>query len=386
MAEKRDYYEVVGVAREASAEEIKKAYRRKARELHPDVNRENPHAEEQFKELGEAYEALSDPQKRAVYDRYGHAALNGSGRGGDTVFDEFGFGDIFETFFGGGGGMQRSDPRGSDLRYDLVLTLEEAFSGVERTIHYPHLAVCPTCRGTGSESGAPIPCPACAGTGQRRQVSNNFFGMQFSTVTPCDRCNATGEIIANPCKACRGEGRVRVTEELTVRVPPGVDTGSRIRHRGKGEMGLRGAQPGDLIVAIGVREHAVFTRRGVDLLCEVGLPFTVAALGGKLPVPSMSGETEVDVPAGTQTGHTFRLRGRGMPNLDAGHLGDQYVVVTVKVPTDLTARQRELLHELAGERGEAVNTHKGLFRKMKDRVEEVVDDLRGAGAKEASDN
>jgi len=383
MPEKRDYYEVMGVARGASADEIKKSYRRKARELHPDVNRENPHAEEQFKELGEAYEVLSDPQKRTLYDRYGHAALNGAaGRGGgSTVFDEFGFGDIFETFFGGGGGMQRPDTRGSDLRYDLVITLEEAFSGVERTIHFPHMTVCATCRGAGSESGAPVPCPACAGTGQRRQMSNNFFGMQFSTVTPCDRCNATGQLITNPCKACRGEGRARVTEDLTVRIPPGVDTGSRIRHRGKGDMGLRGAQSGDLIVMIGVREHSVFKRRGSDLFCEVELPFTVAALGGKLPVPSMSGDTEVDIPAGTQGGHTFRLRGRGMPNLDAGHLGDLYVVVSVQVPTDLSARQRELLRELARERGEEVNTaHKGLFQKMKDAVEDVVDDLRGSGA------
>jgi molecular chaperone DnaJ len=386
MTAKRDYYEVIGVAREASAEEIKKSYRRKARELHPDVNRENPHAEEQFKELGEAYEVLSEPQKRAVYDRYGHEALNGSGRGADTVFNEFGFGDIFETFFGGGGGMQRPDPRGADLRYELIITLEEAFSGIERTIHYPHLAMCATCRGTGSESGAPVACPACAGTGQRRQVSNNFFGMQFSTVTPCDRCNATGELISNPCKSCRGEGRVRVTDDLTVRIPPGVDTGSRIRHRGKGDMGLRGAQPGDLIMVIGVREHPVFKRRGSDLFCEIELPFTVAALGGKLPVPSMSGDTEVDVPAGTQTGHTFRLRGRGMPNLDAGHLGDQYVVVSVQVPTDLSVRQRELLRELARERGEEVNVHKGLFQKVKDAVEDVVEDLRGTGAKEASEN
>ncbi|MHB0935481.1 MAG: molecular chaperone DnaJ [Armatimonadota bacterium] len=384
MADKRDYYEVMGVAREATAEEIKKAYRRKARELHPDVNRDNPHAEEQFKELGEAYEVLSDAQKRAVYDRYGHAALNGGRGGADMGFgDEFGFTDIFESFFGGGG-MRRPDPRGSDLRYDLVMTLEEAFSGAERTIHYPHLAVCPTCRGAGAESGGPVPCPACAGTGQRRQVSNNFFGMQFSTVTPCDRCNATGELITNPCKTCRGEGRVRVTEELAVRVPPGVDTGSRIRHRGKGDMGLRGAASGDLIVMIGVREHEIFKRRGADLFCEVELPFTIAALGGKLGVPSMSGETEVDVPAGTQPGHTFRLRGRGMPNLDAGHVGDQYVIVSVKVPTDLNARQRDLLRELAKERGEEVNAHKGLFQKVKDKVEDVVEDLRGNGAKEPS--
>jgi len=384
MADKRDYYEVLGVAREATAEELKKAYRRKARELHPDVNRENPHAEEQFKELGEAYEVLSDAQKRAVYDRYGHAALNG-GRGGETIFDEFGFGDIFETFFGGSG-MRHQDPRGADLRYNLEITLDEAFAGVDRTIHYPHLAVCPTCRGAGSESGGPVPCPACAGTGQRRQVSNNFFGMQFSTVTPCDRCGATGEIIPNPCKPCRGEGRVRVSEELTVHVVPGVETGSRIRHRGRGDMGLRGAQSGDLIVAIAVTEHPVFKRRGSDLFCEVELPFTVAALGGKLPVPSMSGATEVEIPAGTQTGHTFRLRGRGMPNLDSGHLGDQYVIVSVKVPTDLSARQRDLLRELAHERGDEVNAHKGLFQKVKDVVEDVVDDLRGNGAKEASGN
>jgi molecular chaperone DnaJ len=304
--------------------------------------------------------------------------LNGGGGGDPFYSGDFGGGisDIFESFFGGGG-MQRPDQRGADLRYDIELTLEEAFSGIERTIHYPHMTVCGTCRGVGSESGSPVPCPACAGTGQRRQVSNNFFGMQFSTIIPCDRCGATGEIISNPCKTCHGEGRVRAAEELTVRIPPGVDTGSRIRHRGKGDMGLRGAQPGDLIIAVSVREHSFYKRRASDLFCEVALPFTIAALGGKLAVETLSGSTEVEVPAGTQTGQTFRLRGRGMPNLDSGHLGDQYVIVSVAVPTDLSARQRELLRELAQERGEEVNAHKGLFQKVKD----AVDDLRG-GAKE----
>jgi len=383
MAEKRDYYEVIGVTRDVSAEELKKAYRRKARELHPDVNRDNPHAEEHFKELGEAYDVLSDPQKRAVYDRFGHAGMQGAaggGYGGGGYGAETIFGDIFENFFGGGMGGNRQDPRGADLRYDMQITLEEAASGVERTIHYPHMVACATCRGVGSAAGAPVKCPACAGTGQRRQTSNSFFGMQFATVAPCDRCSATGEIITDPCKTCGGDGRVRMQEELAVRIPPGVDTGSRIRHRGKGDMGLRGAQQGDLIVLIAVKAHPVFQRRGSDLLCQAELPITIAALGGKLRVPTLDNANgaEVDIAAGTQTGYTARLRGRGLPNLDNGTIGDQYVVVNVKVPTDLSARQKELLRELAQERGEEVNVHKGLFQKMKEVVEDVVEDLRGS--------
>ncbi len=376
MAEKRDYYEVLGVDRSVSADELKKAYRRKARELHPDVNRTDPHAEEHFKELGEAYEVLSDAQKRAAYDHYGHAGVNGMGGAGGAGYDTFGFGDLFESFFGGMGQTGRPDPRGSDLRYDIEITLEEAADGAERTIRYPHHTVCGACKGVGSETGIATPCRACRGTGQRRQVSNNFLGMQFTTMAPCDECGATGEVIANPCRQCNGQGRARTTEELLVKIPAGADTGLHIRHRGKGDVGIRGAQGGDLLVAIHLQEHPVFQRRGADLLCEAKLPFSIAALGGKLQAPGLHGTTEVDVPAGTQTGHTFRLRGQGMPHLDGTHRGDQYVVVTVQVPTDLNGRQRELLREFAKERGENIDHKKSVFQKVKEAVEEVVDGYR----------
>ena len=378
MAEKRDYYEVLGVGRDASADELKKAYRQQARKLHPDVNRDDPQAEEQFKELGEAYEVLNDAQKRATYDRFGHAGLSGSSAGGSTVFDG-GIGDLFETFFGGmGGQMGRPDPRGDDLRYDLEITLEDAAGGIERTIHFAHQTTCGACRGTGAGDGGIVrPCSACRGTGQRRATSSNIFGMQFSTVVACEQCNATGEIITHPCNACGGQGRVRTTEELSVTVPAGVDTGSRIRYRAKGDAGLRGAATGDLMIVIHVRQHAVFQRRGADLLCEVELPFSIAALGGQLLAPGLDGDHELDIPAGTQTGHTFRLRGKGMPQLNTTHHGDQYVVVTISVPTDLTARQRELLTAYAHERGEtAGHKSKNVFQRVKDAMEDVVEDYR----------
>ena len=374
MAEKRDYYEVLGVQREASADEMKKAYRQQARKLHPDVNQHDADAEERFKELGEAYEVLNDPQKRATYDRFGHAGLSGSfgAGGGGTVFE--GFGDLFETFFGGAGGqMGRPDPRGDDLRYDLEITLEEAASGLERTIHFGHLTTCEPCRGAGSTEGGKQTCPTCRGAGQRRQVSSNLFGMQFSTVTACEQCGASGEIITNPCRACGGQGRTRSMEDLTIKIPPGVDTGSRIRYRGKGDAGLRGAGTGDLMVMIHVRQHAVFERRGADLLCEVPLPYSIATLGGKMRVPGLEGELDLDIPAGTPPGHTFRLRGKGMPQINSAHRGDEYVVVNIAVPTDLTPRQRELLAEFAQERGEAANTRaKNVLQRMKDAVDDVI--------------
>jgi len=379
MAEKRDYYEVLGVGRDASADELKKAYRQQARQVHPDINRDDPHAEERFKELGEAYEVLNDPQKRATYDRFGHGGLNGSfGGGGSTVF-EGGFGDLFESFFGGMGGQTgRPDPRGDDLRYDLEITLEDAAAGTERAIHFAHQTVCGNCHGTGvGEGGIIKPCSTCRGTGQRRQTTSNLFGMQFSTVTACEQCSATGEIITQPCRACGGQGRLRTTEELTVTIPAGVDTGSRIRYRAKGDAGLRGASAGDLMIVMHLRQHAVFQRRGPDLLCEIELPFSIAALGGEMTVPGLDGDFSLDVPAGTPTGHTFRMRGKGMPQLNSTHRGDQYIVVTIVVPTDLTARQRELLTEYAHERGEtAGHKPKGVFQRVKDAVEDVVEDYR----------
>lgn len=377
MSEKRDYYEVLGVARDATAEEVKKAYRRKARELHPDVNPGDPTAEERFKELGAAYEALSDPQKRAVYDRFGHAGMGGGmGAGGGSPFDggDFGINDIFESFFGVGAGGGRPDPRGADLRYNLEITLEEAATGIERTIHFPHQTTCATCHGSGAKSGRATACVACGGTGQRRQVSSNIFGMQFATMAPCDRCGGTGEIITDPCPTCGGHGRTQTREELQVRIPPGVDTGSRIRFRGKGDAGLRGAQTGDLIAFVHVRQHPVFERRGADLLCQVEMPFATAALGGKLQVTTLvDGQAELDIPAGTQPGQAFRVRGKGMPDRQRSQHGDLHVIVTIPVPTDLTAHQQELLREFAAERGDNTDhKRKNVFQRMKEAVEDVI--------------
>ncbi|HEY3377534.1 MAG TPA: molecular chaperone DnaJ [Armatimonadota bacterium] len=380
MADKRDYYEVLGVDRQATQDHIKKAYRKLARQHHPDVNQSDPHAEERFKELGEAYDALSDPQKRAAYDRYGHAGMSGAAGGGfnGSPFGDFGINDIFESFFGGGGRTGgRPDLTGDDLRYDMQITLEEAAFGVEKIIRVPHQVTCPACHGRGSEHGSPVACPACAGTGQRRQMANSVFGMQFSTVAPCDRCGATGEIISDPCGQCGGSGRVRTVEELTATIPPGVDSGSRIRFRGKGDAGMRGAQSGDLMAFITVKQHKVFHRQGADLLCEVKLPFTTAALGGKLPVTALDGTFDIEIPSGTQSGHIFRMRGKGMPQLNSPHRGDLHVSVTVEVPVDLSAHQRELLYEFAHERGEHVELKgKSVFQKVKEAVEDVVDDYR----------
>lgn len=382
MTEKRDYYEVLGVSRTATQEEIKKAYRRKARECHPDVNREDPCAEDRFKELGEAYEVLCDTQKRAVFDQYGHAGMSGAagGYGAGAAYGDMGFADIFESFFGATmGGSGRPDPRGADLRYDLGISLEEAAFGMERVVRIARQMTCGTCQGSGAESGRPTPCPACAGTGQRRQTSTNFFGMQFTTVTTCDRCQGTGELIANPCTTCGGSGRTRQVEELTVKVPAGVDTGSRIRFRSAGDAGLRGAAAGDLMVAIHVRPHSMFQRRGTELVAEAQLPFATAALGGKLTVPTLDGEDVVDIPPGTQSGQTFRLRGHGMPDVNSTHRGDLHIVVTINVPTDLNARQRELLREYAKERGENVDHKpKNVFQRVKEAVEDVVEEAKEA--------
>jgi molecular chaperone DnaJ len=384
MAEKRDYYEILSVSRQATAEEIKKAYRRLARRHHPDVNQDDPHAEERFKELGEAYDVLSNPQKRTVYDRYGHAGIQGAAGGGGfaggSPFGDFGgISDIFESFFGGSVQTGRPDPRGDDLRYDMEITLEEAAFGVERTLRVPHQTICMHCHGRGAEMGNnPVPCPACAGTGQRRQMASNIFGMQFSTVVTCDRCNGSGELITNPCTHCGGTGRSRSVEEITATIPPGVDTGSRIRFRGKGDAGLRGAQAGDLMVFINVKPHAVFQRRGTDLLMEANLAFTTAVLGGKLAIHALDGDDVVEIPPGTQTGQVFRLRGKGMPHLNTPTVhGDLHVVVTITAPTDLTAKQRELLSDFAHERHENIDhKQKSVFQKVKEVVGEAVGDYR----------
>ncbi|NPV26861.1 MAG: molecular chaperone DnaJ [Firmicutes bacterium] len=377
---KRDYYEVLGVSRDANETEIKKAYRKLARQYHPDANPNDKQAEEKFKEINEAYEVLSDPEKRARYDQMGHAAFgNGAeGFGGFGGFSGFGqdmggFGDIFDMFFGGGFGSanRRTGPQqGADLRLDLELTFEEAAFGVEKDVEIPRLEKCPACGGSGAEPGThPATCPACKGTGQIRTTQRAAFGMQFQSVRTCPKCHGEGKIIESPCKECRGQGRVRRVRKIHIRVPAGVDTGSQLRMAGEGEPGLRGGPPGDLYVYIQVKSHPFFERDGDDILCEIPISFVQAALGGEIEVPTLEGKAKLRIPEGTQTGTFFRLRGKGIPNLRGYGRGDQHVKVVVQTPTRLTEKQRELLRQFAEAGGDEVaenQNKKSFFGKVRD--------------------
>jgi len=387
MATKRDYYEILGVSKGASAEEIKKAYRKLAVKFHPDKNPDDASAEEKFKELGEAYDVLSDPDKRAAFDRFGHAAFAGPGggaRGGGGAgggfhdpFDIFrevfgasgggqgGAGGIFEQFFGGGGG-NRADrdgrQRGSDLRYDLQITLEEASKGVEKEIEVSKLDTCGTCSGSGAEAGSrAITCPQCGGRGQ--VVSSRGF---FQVSQTCPRCRGTGQVVERPCRKCNGEGRSEQTSRIKLRIPAGIEDGSRLRSVRNGEAGIRGGQPGDLYVVIHLKEHQVFEREGENLYCEVPVSFTVAALGGELEVPTLGGRANVKIPAGTQSGTVFKLRSKGMPVLNSSQHGDLMVRVFVEVPTKLNTEQKTKLHEFANLMGEENSPlHQSFFEKAK---------------------
>ncbi len=353
---KRDFYEVLGVSRGASPEEMKKAYRSKAKELHPDRNSGNPNAEAQFKEVNEAYDVLKDAERKAAYDRFGHAAFEGGmggagrgrpGQGGQGDFASA-FSDVFEDLFGDfmggrGGGQQRSRAqRGSDLRYNLRVTLEESFAGVQKTINVPTSVACDTCRGTGAEGGAePVTCPTCSGMGKVR-AQQGFFTIERT----CPTCNGMGQTIKNPCKVCHGAGRVEQDRALSVNIPAGVETGTRIRLAGEGEAGLRGGPSGDLYIFIEVREHAIFQREGVHLFCRVPVTMPTAAMGGEVEVPTIDGgKSRVKVPAGVQSGKQMRLRGKGMPALRGGGSGDMLIELAVETPVNLTARQKELLRE-----------------------------------------
>ena len=363
---KEDYYELLGVTREVSEEELKKAYRKKAVQYHPDKNPGNKQAEEMFKKVSEAYEVLKDPDKRAAYDRYGHAAFSqgtggprpgAAGAGGfhdpfDIFREVFGGGggaggSIFEEFFGGGG--SEGTREGADLRYDIEVGLEDAARGVEKEISFRKLAACEHCDGSGAEPGSKrVTCPTCRGAGQVT-TSRGFFTVR----QVCPTCHGNGTRIEKPCHECRGDGRINKTAKLNVRIPPGVDTGSKLRSVGNGEAGVNGGPAGDLYIVIHVKDHEIFERQGDDLFCEIPVKFTLAALGGTIEVPTLSGKASLKIPTGTQSGTTFRLKGRGMPGLRSGQPGDQLVRVQVEVPTHLTPEQRKKLEDFALASGDA---------------------------------
>jgi molecular chaperone DnaJ len=358
MAIKRDYYEVLGVERGASDEEIKRAFRRSAQQHHPDVDA-SPGAEERFKEVNEAYRVLSDRQRRQAYDMFGHAGVDGASTGG---FDGFGggfgpFGDIFDAFFGGAAAGTRGRRRvqaGSDLRYDLTIEFAEAVFGVTREIHFPTLVRCEVCGGTGGEPGSePETCPDCNGTGERRRVAQTILGQMVNIVT-CPRCNGEGKVIANPCQQCRGDGRVREERTLQVTIPAGIDAGQRIAIEGQGEAGPHGGPSGDLYVVVSVREHPQLVRRGTELYIELPVTFTQAALGATLSVPTVEGTEELALPAGSQSGREILMRGKGVPRLRGAGRGDLHAIITVVVPAKLSKRERELIRQLDEVTGPAV--------------------------------
>ena len=345
---KRDFYEILGVAKNASDDEIKKAYRKLAMKYHPDRNPDSKGAEEKFKEAKEAYEMLSDAQKREAYDRFGHAGVDpnmgGSGAGG---FGAGGFSDAFGDIFGdifGGGARQRGGPqvyRGADLRYNLEITLEQAANGFDTTIRVPSYSECDTCHGSGAKPGtSPTTCGTCGGHGQVR-MQQGFFSIQQT----CPKCHGTGKVIPDPCTSCSGSGRVKRNKTLEVKIPAGIDDGMRIRSTGNGEPGMNGGPPGDLYVEIHIKQHAVFQRDGDDLHCEMPISFARAALGGEIEVPTLSGKVSFPVPEGTQTGKTFRLRGKGIKGVRSGFPGDLFCHVLVETPIKLTDKQKDLLRE-----------------------------------------
>lgn len=380
MSSKRDYYDVLGVSKDASASEMKKAYRKLAIKFHPDKNPDDKEAEEKFKELGEAYEALSDEDKRAAYDRYGHAAFE-SGGGGAGGFGGGGFhdaSDIFSQVFGGafggggfedifgGGGRRRRDPSGrqpgSDLRYDLEISLEDAARGVQKELELEKLEACTSCGSSGSKSGSGRKsCSTCGGQG----VVTRQAGI-FVQQTECPACHGAGQTISDPCTDCRGEGRHNEKSRIKINIPAGVDDGTRLRSSGNGDAGLRGGQPGDLYVFLHIKPHEIFQREEDDLFCSVPMPFATAAIGGELEVPTLEGKSSIKIPAGTQGGTTFRLRNRGIKDLRTGGKGDLHVEVHVEVPTRLNAEQKDKLKEFSESIGEENNPmQESFFEKAK---------------------
>ncbi|HEY4845903.1 MAG TPA: molecular chaperone DnaJ [Candidatus Dormibacteraeota bacterium] len=367
MAIKRDYYEVLGVGRNASAEELKRAYRKLALQFHPDRNPNDPQAEARFKEVNEAYEVLSDQSKRQRYDTFGHAGTQGT-PGFD--FGGAGFGginDIFDMFFGAAAaGRGRTGPRrGTDLRLDLRLTFEEAVFGVERELTIPRAEPCAACKGSGAEAGtSPQTCPQCRGAGQVRRATQSIFG-QIVNVASCPRCNGEGKVIERPCRTCGGSGHRPGEKKVRVTIPAGVDGGSQIRLAGEGEVGPRGGAAGDLYIVIHVKPHAVLKRNGTDVVYELPLSIAQAALGDTVEIPTVDGPERVEIPAGTQYGKMIRIHGRGVPHVRSGRRGDQIVYVRVVIPTSLSEEQKEALRTLGGVSGKPQHIEKGFFDKFK---------------------
>jgi molecular chaperone DnaJ len=364
----RDYYEILGVARDASGDEIKRAYRALAREHHPDVAHDKSKAEHRFKEINEAYGVLSDPRKRTQYDRFGYTG-NGASGPGDFGFGAGSFGDIFDMFFGnvrGAAAPQRSGPeRGSDLRYDVEITLDEAFRGTTKEIVFDRLAECEACKGSGAKAGTMVvPCRRCGGTGTMRMARQTPLG-QIVTQTVCPDCSGEGHVIQHPCESCHGRGRSERETHLTVKVPPGVDDGSRIRIAGNGEAGTRGGPTGDLYVYLTIAPHALFKRDGRETFVNVPVSFPEAALGATIEVPSLAGDVELTLPPGTQSGTSFRLRGYGMPSVRGTQRGDHHVTVHVIVPTKLNKRQRDMLEAYALAAGDSIED-RTFFERVKD--------------------
>jgi len=374
VADKRDYYEVLGVQKNATDAEIKSAFRKKAKEYHPDLHPGDKKAEAQFKELNEAAEVLADPDKRSKYDQFGHAAFDPAMGGQDPFSGGFGFGgfsDIIEQMFGGsfGGfssGSSRSGPQqGNDLRYNITLSFDEAAFGVRKEILVPREEACGVCNGTGAKPGTdPVKCSTCGGSGQVRTQQNTILG-SFASTRPCSACRGTGKIIKEPCLDCRGNGRFRKNSRIAVNVPAGIDNGQTINMRGEGEAGLRGGPRGDLYITISVKSHRVFKRKGFDVYMEMPIPFTVAVLGGSITVPTLKESVKYTVPSGTQSGATFRLREQGIPRLNGNGRGDLLVTISIDVPKRLSEEQRTLLEQLAEIEGEVTpkSGKKNIFNK-----------------------
>jgi molecular chaperone DnaJ len=369
---KRDFYEILGVAKNASDEDIKKAYRKLAMKYHPDRNPDSKESEEKFKEVKQAYEMLADPEKREAYDRYGHAGVdpNMGGAGGGFGAGGFGdaFGDIFGDIFGGGRGRSGGPQvyRGADLRYNLEITLEQAANGFDTTIRVPSWDKCDTCHGSGAKPGtSPVTCTTCHGHGQVR-MQQGFFSIQQT----CPKCHGSGKVIPEPCAACGGAGRIKRNKTLEVKIPAGIDNGMRIRSSGNGEPGTNGGPSGDLYVEIHIKPHAVFQREGDDLHCEMPISFTKATLGGEIEVPTLTGKVSFTVPEGTQTGKTFRLKGKGIKGVRSGYAGDLFCHVVLETPVKLTEKQKDLLREFDRLTKEGGAKHspqsKGWMDKVKD--------------------